>query len=133
MRRLRINELWFRKYDAFFVFHDTDFPTYSGNHNTKEGFCFLNWGTKSKFFLTVKVENDFNRCLSHSQLKQLYCFCLDIRFSSLVLIRVSFCNSFQSYVSFLCVHWYTEDCFTITEHCFKSVHYLLRITLLRPT
>ena len=57
--RVQINIFWFRKYDAFFVFHDTVFPTYPENYDTK-GFCFLNWGTETKFFLVVKVKNDFN-------------------------------------------------------------------------
>ena len=63
--RVRINVSWFGKYDAFFIFHDTGFPTYPENHDTKEGFCFPNRETKSKFFPTVKVKNDFSRCVSH--------------------------------------------------------------------
>ena len=59
------NVSWFRKYDAFFTFHDTVFLTYPENHDTKEGPCFLNQEIKTKFFLVVKLENDFNRCISH--------------------------------------------------------------------
>ena len=36
------------------------FPTYVENRNTKEGFCFLNQVTKTKFILAVKVNNNFN-------------------------------------------------------------------------
>ena len=39
--------------NAFFIFHDKVFPTYPENHDTKEGFCFLNQGIKTKFFLAV--------------------------------------------------------------------------------
>ena len=38
--------------NAFFIFHDKVFPTYPENHDTK-GFCFLNQGIKTKFFLAV--------------------------------------------------------------------------------
>ena len=55
--RVRINESWFGKY-AFLIFHDTVFPTYPENHDTKEGFCFLIWKTKTKFFLAIKVSID---------------------------------------------------------------------------
>ena len=55
----------FGKYNAFFIFHDGVFPTYPENHNIKEGFCFLNRGTKTKFFLAIKVKNNFNRSVSH--------------------------------------------------------------------
>ena len=34
----------------------TIFPTYPENHDTKEGFCFLNRGTKTKLFLAVKIK-----------------------------------------------------------------------------
>ena len=121
--KVRINESGLGEYDAFFIFHDTVFRTYPENHNTKEDFYFLNQGTKTKFFLAVKVKNNFNMMRISFLLKQLCCCCLDIRFFSVILIGVSFCNSFQLYVLFLSVHWYTEDCFTITEHCFKSVYY----------
>ena len=33
--RVQINALWFGKYDAFYIFHDTVFPTYPENHDTK--------------------------------------------------------------------------------------------------
>ena len=56
-------------------------------------------------------------------LKQLCCCHLDIRFFSLTLIGVSFCNLFQLHVLFLTVHRYTENCFTTTECCFKSTYY----------
>ena len=121
--RVRINVSLFRNYDAFFIFYNTVFPTYLENHDIKENFCFLNQGTKTKFFLAVKVKNNFNMMCISFLLKQLCCCCLDIRFFSVILIGVSFCNSFQLYVLFLSVHWYTEDCFTITERCFKSVYY----------
>ena len=121
--RVWVNVSWFRKYDSFFIFHNTVFLTYPENHNTKEYFCFLNQETKTKFFLDVKVKNDFNMMRISFLLKQLSCCCLDIRFRSLILLGVSFCNSFQLYVIFLSVHWYIEDCFTITECCFKSVYY----------
>ena len=58
--RVRINISWFGKYDAFFIFHNTVFLTYPEKLDTKESFCFLNWGAKTKFFLAVKVQNDFN-------------------------------------------------------------------------
>ena len=121
--KVRINVSWFRKYDAFFIFHDTVFLTHRENHDTKEGFCFLNRGIKTKFFLVVKVKNNFNMTRISFLLKTLCCCCLDIRFFSLILLGVSFCNSLQLYVLFLSMHWYTEDCFTITESCFKSVYY----------
>ena len=121
--RVWINVSWFRKYDSFFIFHNTVFLTYPENHNTKEYFRFLNQETKTIFFLTVKVKNDFNMMRISFLLKQLSPCCLDIRFRSLILLGVSFCNSFQLYVLFLSVHWYIEDCFTITECCFKCVYY----------
>ena len=121
--RVRINVSWFGKYDAFFIFHNTVFPTYPENHDTKKGFCFIHWGTKTKFFFAVKVKNDFNMMRISFLLKQLSCCCLDIRFFPLTLIGVSFCNSFPLYVLFLPVHCYTEYCFAITERCFKSVYY----------
>ena len=57
-------------------------------------------------------------------LKQL-CYCgHDIRFFSLILVGVSFCNSFQLYVFFpFCALICTEDSFTISEPYFKSVYY----------
>ena len=33
--RVRINISWFRKYDAFLIFHDAVFPTKPKNHDTK--------------------------------------------------------------------------------------------------
>ena len=51
--RVRINISCFGKYDAFFIFHDKVFPSYPGNPDTKEGFCFLKWGTKTSFFFAV--------------------------------------------------------------------------------
>ena len=88
--RVRINKLWFRKYDEFFIFHDTVFLTYPRNLDTKEGFCFLNQGTKTKFFLAVKVKNNFNVMGISFLLKQLCCCYLNIRFFSLILIEGSF-------------------------------------------
>ena len=120
--RVQINVSWFGKYDAFFIFHDTVFPTYPENHDTKEGFCFLNQGTKTKFFHSVKV-CDFNMKRISFLLKQLGWCCLDIRFFSLILLGVSFCNSFPFYVLFLSMQWSTEDCLKITERYFKSVYY----------
>ena len=70
--RVRINISW------FFIFHDTVFPSYPENHNTKEGFCFLNRGTKTKFFLAGKVKNDFQMVHISFLLKQLCSCCLDI-------------------------------------------------------
>ena len=96
--RVRINVSWFRKYDAFFIFHDTVFSTYPENRNTKERFCFPNRGTKRKFFLAGKVKNDFNKIRIWYLLKQWYWCCLEIRFFSLILLVVRFCNSFQLYV-----------------------------------
>ena len=121
--RVRINVSWFGKYNVFFIFHNIVFPTYSENHDTKEDFCFLNQGTKTKLFLAIKVKNDFNMMRISFLLKQLCCFCLGIRFFSVISIGVSFCNSFQLYFLFLSMHWYTEDCFTIIERSFKLVHY----------
>ena len=66
------------------------FPTYAVNHNTKEGFCFLNQGIKTQFFLAVKVKNDFSLMHILFLLKQLYWCCLDIRLFSLILLGVSF-------------------------------------------
>ena len=109
--------------NTLFIFHDTVFPTYPENHDTKEGFCFLNRGIKIKFFLAFKGKNDFNIMRISFLLKQLCWCCLDIRFFSLILLGVSFCNSFQLYVLFLSVQWSTEDCHTITERYFKSVYY----------
>ena len=67
-------------------------PTFPENHDTKEDFCFLNQGSKTKFFLAVKVKKDFN--MIHISLKkQLCCSCFDIKLFSLILIGVSFYNS----------------------------------------
>ena len=107
--RVRISVSWFGKYNAFFIFHDTIFPAYSENRNTKEDFCFLNRGTKTKFFLTVKVKNDFNMMRISFLLKQLCCCCLEIKFFSLILVGVSFCNSFQLYVLFLSAYRYIQN------------------------
>ena len=112
-----------REIRYIFHFQSTLFPTYPENHNTKEGLYFLNRGTKTKLFCVVKVKNDFNMMHISFLLKQLCWCCLDRTFVSLILLGVSFSNSFQLYVVFLSVHWYTEDCFTITESCFKSVYY----------
>ena len=93
MNRVQINVSWFKKYNVFFIFHDTVFPTNPENHNTK-GFCFLNGGTEAKF---VKVKNNFNMIHIWFLLKLLCCCCLDIRLFFLILIGVSFCNSSQLY------------------------------------
>ena len=114
---VQINVSWFGKYDAIV------FSTYPENHNTKEGFCFLNRGTETKFFLAVKVKNDFNIIHNSFLLKQLCCCCLNIKFFSVTLIGVSFFKSSQLYIYFFSMYWYTEDCLTITKHCFKSVYY----------
>ena len=79
--RVQINVSWFGKCNAFFVFHDTVFPTNPENHDRK-GFCFLSQRTKTKFFLVVKVKNDFNMMHIWFLLKQLCCCCLHIRFFS---------------------------------------------------
>ena len=87
-----------------FLFIKIVFPTNSENHNTKEGFCFLNQGTRTKFFLAVKVTNDFNMIWISFLWKQLCCCCLDVRFFSLILTGVSFYNSSHLYVFFfLCI------------------------------
>ena len=104
------------------IFHNTVFPTYPENHNTKEGFCFLNRGAKTKFFLAVRVKNNLSMMRTSFLLKQLCCCCLDIRFFSLILIGVSFCNSSQLFALFIVVQWYIENCFTITHCCFKSLY-----------
>ena len=93
----RINVSWFGKYNVFSIFHDTAFPTYPENHDTKEGFSFLNGGTETKFFLAVKVKNDFHMIRIWFLFKLLCCCCLYIRFFSLILIGASFCNSSQLY------------------------------------
>ena len=123
LNRVQINVLWFGKYDALFIFHNTVFPTYPENHIAKEGLCFLNWGIKKKIFLAVQVKNNFNMMRISFLLRQLCWCCLDIKLFSLILFEVSFCNSFQLYVLFLSMHWYTEDCFKIDKRCFKSVYY----------
>ena len=104
--RVRINALWFRKFDEFFIFHDTVFPTYPENHDTKEGFC-LNRETRTKFFFAVNVKNDFNMIPILFLLKQLCCCWPDIRFFSLIWTGVSFCNSFQLCVFSFCalIYW----------------------------
>ena len=89
MNRVQINVSWFKKYNVFFIFHDTIFPTNPENQNTK-GFCFLNGGTETKFFLAVKVKRNFNMIHISFLLKQLCRCCLDIRFFFLILIGVSF-------------------------------------------
>ena len=81
--RVQINALWFRKFDEFFIFHDTVFPTYPESHDTKEGFC-LNQETRTKFFFAVNVKNDFNMIPILFLLKQLCCCWPDIRFFSLI-------------------------------------------------
>ena len=166
----------------YFSFFTIQFFPTTLKINTKECFCFLNGGTETKFFLAVnKVKSNFNMIRIWFLLK-LLCCSLDIRFFSLILIRVSFCNSSQLYVGpnleskgmhvffrkrvkkgkifknlcknvqnlkifwkragdclrlshavtarkgpryvfFLSMHWYTKDCFTITERCFNSVYY----------
>ena len=129
--RVQINVSWFGKYDAFFIFHDTVFPTYPENHDTKEGFCFLNQGTKTKFFHSVKV-CDFNMKRISFLLKQLGWCCLDIRFFSLILLGVSFCNSLQLYCCFsfrALIYW---GLFCNYWKLFY-IYLLLIITLLRPT
>ena len=83
-----------------FLFIKIVFPTNSENHNTKEGFCFLNQGTRTKFFLAVKVTNDFNMIWISFLWKQLCFCCLDVRFFSLILTGVSFYNSSHLYVFF---------------------------------
>ena len=113
---VQINISWFEKYAIVF-------STYPENHNTKEGFCFLNRGTETKFFLAVKVKNDFNIIHNSFLLKQLCCCCLNIKFFSVTLIGVSFFKSSQLYIYFFSMYWYTEDCLTITKRCFKSVYY----------
>ena len=97
--RVRINISWIRKYNAFFVFHDTVFPTYPENYNTSEGFCFLNRGIATKIFVTVKLKNDLNMMRISFLLKQLCCCCLDVRFFSLIIIAISFLIHF-SYMLF---------------------------------
>ena len=96
MNRVQINVSWFKKYNVFFIFHYTFFPTNPENQNTK-GFCFLNGGTETKFFLAVKVKRNFNMIHISFLLKQLCRCCLDIRFFFLILIGVSFCNSSHLY------------------------------------
>ena len=54
--KVRINVSWSRKYNAFFIFYDTVSPTLPEKCNTKEGFCFLNRGTKTNPFLAVKMD-----------------------------------------------------------------------------
>ena len=54
--RVQIYVSCFRKYGAFFIFHDTVFTYYPENHNTIVSFCFLNWGTKINLFLVVKLK-----------------------------------------------------------------------------
>ena len=98
-------------------FSQYSFSTYPENHDTKDSFCFLNRGTKAQFFL-AKVKNSFNMMRISFLLKHLCCSYLSIRFFSLILIGVSFCNSLQWYVVFLSVHY-----FTIVERCFKSMYY----------
>ena len=102
--RVWINLSWFGKCNAFFIFHDTVFPTYPEDLDTKYGFCFLNGGIKTRFFHVVKVKNDFSIMRISFLLKQLCWCCLGLRFFSLILIRVSFCNSFQLFVLYLSVH-----------------------------
>ena len=46
-------------YIYIFIFHNTIFRSYPENHDTKEGFCFLKQGTKTKFFLAVKLKKWF--------------------------------------------------------------------------
>ena len=116
--RVQITVLWFEKYYALSIFHNTVFPTYPENQDTKDSFCFLNRGTKAQFFLAVKVKNSFNMMRISFLFKHLCCCYLSIRFFSLILIGVSFCNSLQWYVVILSVHY-----FKITERCFKSMYY----------
>ena len=78
---------------------------------------------KKKIFLAVQFKNNFNMMRISFLLRQLCWCCLDIKLFSLILFEVSFCNSFQLYVLFLSMHWYTEDCFKIDKRCFKSVYY----------
>ena len=84
--KVRIKVSWFGKYDALFIFYDRGFPTCPGNHNTKKGFCFL------KFFLAVKIKNDFN--MMHIYLffikTVMLCCCLDIKFFSIIYILFFF-------------------------------------------
>ena len=54
--KVRINVSWFGKFNAFFIFYDTVSPTFPEKCDTKEGFCFLNRGTKTNPFLAVKED-----------------------------------------------------------------------------
>ena len=88
---VQINVPLFGKFNAFFIFHNRVFPNYQENYTTKEGSCFLNRGTKTKFFLAVNVKNNLNRCVSHFYYNIYAAAVLTyIRFFSLILIGVSF-------------------------------------------
>ena len=120
--RVRINVSRFGKYDAFFIFHDTVFPTYPENHDTKEGFCFLFRGTKTKFFLLLRLK----KISIEAYLIFIKTVMLVLSWHKILFPSVNWSQFFEihfSYVLFLYVHWYAEDCFTITERCFKPVYY----------
>ena len=114
--RVWINVLWFRKYNAFFIFCNKVFPSYPENYDTKITFCFLNQWTKPLF--CVKVKNDFNMHMSFFW-KEFRCCCLEIWLFSWDRF---FCNSFQLHVPFLPWQWHAEDCFTLLCSMYYSKH-----------
>ena len=94
-------------------------------------FIFYNEEQK-QVFLAVKAKKNFNMIHISFSLKQLCCCCLDIRFFSLILIVISFCNSFQLICSFsFCalIYWGLFYNYWILFY----ICVLLGITLLHPT
>ena len=67
-------------------------------------FFFLNQGTKTNFFLAVKIKNNFNMHISFLWKKFCWC-CLDMRFFSLIHMDSVFLEIHFSYLFFfiLCI------------------------------
>ena len=104
--RVQINVSWFGKYNAFFIFHNS-FSHLPRKSWYQRRFLFSKPRDKNKIFLAAKVKNDLNMIRISFLLKQLYCCCLDIRFFSLILIGVNFCNSFSFMSFFFCALFYS--------------------------
>ena len=88
-------------YIYIFIFHNTIFRSYPENHDTKEGFCFLKQGTKTKFFLAVKLKKWFQYDAHFIFIKTV----MLLLFFSLLWIDIA------------------RIVFKSTELCFKSAYY----------
>ena len=87
--------MWFGKFDEFFIFHDTFFPLTRKIHDIKEGSCFLNRGTRTKFFLAVKVTNNVNMIRISFFLKA-------------VILLLSWCKILFSNINWIQLLWFVS-------------------------